>query len=67
MILNLDDEILLDVDKVSAVIPASKYIVVGGTKVTILKEKYLAAIVKAFKWQHQTHMYNKELKREGGK
>ena len=67
MILNLDDEILVDLDQVSAVMPASKYIVVGGTKITILKDNYMAIIVKAFKWQHQTHMYNKDLKREGGK
>ena len=67
MILNLDDEILVDLEQVSAVMPTSKYIVVGGTKVTILKDNYMAIIIKAFKWQHQTHMYNKDLKREGGK
>ena len=54
-------------DKVSAVVPADKFVVVDGVLLNILKDDYIVIIADAFKWQHQTHMYNKELKREGGK
>jgi hypothetical protein len=63
MVLNLDDEILIDMDKVSAVLPGSKYIIVDGTKMTILKEKNMNSIIDIFKWQHQSYMYDKNKKR----
>jgi len=67
MILNLDNDVFIDMDKVSAVVPADKFVVVDGVLLNILKDDYIVIIADAFKWQHQTHMYNKELKREGGK
>jgi len=67
MILNLDNDVFIDMDKVSAVVPADKFVVVDGALLNILKDDYIVIIANAFKWQHQGHTYNKELKREGGK
>jgi len=68
MILNLDDEIIIDTDRISLITMDDKTIVVDGVLMYGgFIEKYIDVIAKAFKWQHQTHMYNKELKREGGK
>ena len=54
---------IIDIDKVSAILPASKYIVVNGTKVTILKDEYMATIIKAFKWKHCSYIYDKHMKK----
>ena len=66
MVLNLDDNLIIDIDSISAVVPMSKYIVVDGTKVSVLKPTYMNAIVKAFKWNHVLHMYGKDLKKIKG-
>jgi hypothetical protein len=67
MILNLNDELFIDIDKVSLVIPEDGIVAVEGFGLQLTNKEYAKIIAKAFKWQHQTHMYNKELKREGGK
>ena len=63
MVLTLEDEIFIDVDKISAVVPASKYIVIDGTKVTILKDKHMASIVNAYIYTHKSYMQNEKLKK----
>jgi len=67
MILNLDDKVMLDIDKVSMVLAKDKFLVVDGVALTLEKNEHIDVIAKAFKWQHQGHTYDKELKREGGK
>jgi len=63
MILNIDNDIHIDMDKVSAILPRSKYIVIDGTKVTILKDEYMNIIIKAFQYIHKSYTYDKNLKR----
>lgn len=67
MILNLDDNILIDMDRVSAVVPGDKFIVIDGTVLTVQDKNYIEIISDAFKWIHKTHIYTKDLKKEGGK
>jgi len=66
MVLNLDNDLMVDVDRISLISSVDSFIIVDGTKVKIAKD-YLITLIDAFKRLHQTHIYNKELKREGGK
>jgi hypothetical protein len=62
MVLNLNN-MMIDMDKVSAVIPSSKYIVIDGTKVTILKDEYMDAVIRAFIYTHKSYMCDDKLKK----
>ena len=66
MVLNIE-EMVIDIDKVSAIFPTTKHIVVDGTKVTILKNQNMDIIRKAFEWTHRSHMCDKNLKLTYGK
>ena len=66
MIVKVDDSLIVDIDKVSLCYKPNNLIIVEGFGVSI-SPKDFEIINKAFIWQHKTHMYNKELKREGGK
>jgi len=66
MILNVDYEIMIDVDKISLILPKDNFIVVDGTKVNVTSE-CLTTLVNAFRFVHNSHMYNKDLKIEYGK
>ena len=63
MVLNLDNDVFIDMDKVSAVVPADKFVVVDGVLLNILKDDYIVSIADVFKWQHQDHTYDKNLKK----
>jgi hypothetical protein len=66
MILNLDDDILLDIDQVIAVVPQDRFVILDGACLTIERDDHLKAILDAFKWVHDSHMYDKNLKKIKG-
>ena len=66
MVLNLDDDFLIDVDQIIAVIPQDRMIIVNGAVLTIERDEHMKAIQKAFKWSHSSYMYDKNLNKIKG-
>jgi len=64
VVLNIDDQMLLNVDKVSAIHKTFNggKIVVDGVSFTVDKA-FFEAIYKAFMWTHKSYMYDKKLKK----
>ena len=60
MVLNIDDKIFIDIDKVSAV--SSSSIIVDGFKLMLNKED-IETVRKAYIWQVRSYMYDKNLKK----
>ena len=67
MILNLDDDFLINMDKVVAVVPQDRFVVLEGTVLTIERDEHLDAITKAFKWIHKSYTHDKNMKKIRGK
>lgn len=64
MILNLDNKLMIDVDKISLVdVEDQAFVIDGALWYGGCITDYIDIIAKAFKWQHQTHTYDKNLKR----
>ena len=61
MILNMDDEFLVDVEKISVLRPIERLVAFNGPFVSITEEQ-MKILVKAFKWQHNSHTYDKNFK-----
>ena len=66
MILNVDDEIFIDVDKISAIMPKDKFVVLDGCALALTNEEQVNIILKAYKQNAKAYMYDKELKKIRG-
>jgi len=67
MILNIDDEIFIDIDKISAIMPKDKFVVLDGCALALTNEEQVAIILKAYQQKTKPYLYDKELKRIRGK
>jgi len=64
MVLEIDDKVFIDVDKVSYINLEQGMIVVDGQGITFpVNNDSIKVITKAFKWVHASRLYNKDLKK----
>jgi hypothetical protein len=61
------DKMRVDVDKVSFMFEENGMVVVNGVGVMLTDKDEFEALAKAYDWQHQTHTYDKNLKKVGGR
>ncbi len=61
MILNINDEMLVDIERISVLLPNDGLVAFDGPFVHIEK-KHMDILVKAFKWQHNSHTYDQNFK-----
>lgn len=63
MIVKLDDDIVVNIEKVSFIGTRDNVVVVDGVGLTLHDPKNIAVIKKAFEWMNSTSLYDKNLKR----
>jgi hypothetical protein len=63
MILNLEDGVYLDVDKISLLSVPNQSILIEGLLLTDLGHAQVKEIEKAYVYAHKSHMYDKSLKK----
>jgi hypothetical protein len=66
MILEFKDRHYVDVDHISALrmFETHGIVVVGAEKITVDEDEF-AVIEKAYLWQHNGHIYDKDMKKRG--